>query len=635
MGAFILAVVTMAGAAAPVVPIAPLDPAEPFVPEGRPLEGLVITLDAGHGGHAHQAGYAGSARGINTRVVEGDINLLVAAQLRWHLQMAGATVHMTRWDDRRVTLNPPDRATVRAEELGARLALAEATRSHLFLSLHHNSSPRRTAHGVMILIWPTDKAGRPQPLEVAFADLLREEVEKTVPTAERFSHYVVDHPLASASDIPSAVVEYGFLSNPDFDAWVVTPGAHRKEAIGTYNAIVRMWTEHRAGLEELRTRLFPDSTPVTPAPPRDEFAAIFRSLWPAGTPVATAADANRLLSLWRATRLSDATNFHVRTAVTRRDDGTWVLDGAASHPLLREAAARLLAAAGCTPLENQIRQLPAPELGEARWGITRVPFALTWGEPREHVDVQTSLLLGEPVHLLDIAAGGDYYLVQGIDGYTGWVRRDAVRRMTREEFDGWRARPRARLLRDVMVDDFRLPVGAVLPAEPAADQPGMARVLIPAPVRATGMTTQTLVPMEALTMERGAAAGVLAAEAARTFLGAPYVFGGRSVQGVDCSGLNSAAWSAAGITIPRDARQQVMAGELVAPWSHRGALRPGDLVFFLDETGKVFHTGIAMGGGVILHSSPPEVHLTSIEPGHPHYSEFWATRYAFSRRIVP
>lgn len=45
--------------------------------QGRPLEGLIITIDPGHGGSAHQPGY-GSARGVNSRVIEGDLNMLVA-----------------------------------------------------------------------------------------------------------------------------------------------------------------------------------------------------------------------------------------------------------------------------------------------------------------------------------------------------------------------------------------------------------------------------------------------------------------------------------------------------------------------------------------------------------------------------
>ncbi|MCC5875846.1 MAG: N-acetylmuramoyl-L-alanine amidase, partial [Candidatus Sumerlaeia bacterium] len=161
------------GTAFAAIPI-PDDYDPPFRPVDRPLEGLVITVDPGHGGSSFSQGYHGSARGVNSRVVEGDLNMRVSALLYHHLQDAGAQVHMTRLDDRKVTLG----ATGRAVELGARTQLAEETRSHLFLSIHHNSAARASAHGVVILIWPTDSEGNAQPLERAFADILREEIQK-------------------------------------------------------------------------------------------------------------------------------------------------------------------------------------------------------------------------------------------------------------------------------------------------------------------------------------------------------------------------------------------------------------------------------------------------------------------------
>jgi N-acetylmuramoyl-L-alanine amidase len=168
----------------------------PFVPVDQPLEGLVITIDPGHGGSAWAEGYAGSARGVNSRAVEGDLNMLVAGAL-WHLlRKAGADVTITRWDDRKVTLGD----TAAAEELGHRVQMAVESRAHLFVSLHHNAAPRASADGVGALIWPTDSAGQDQPLERALEQCLREEVEKRVHFAEHFPPYMSKHPLVAGSD---------------------------------------------------------------------------------------------------------------------------------------------------------------------------------------------------------------------------------------------------------------------------------------------------------------------------------------------------------------------------------------------------------------------------------------------------
>ncbi|HNM47412.1 MAG TPA: NlpC/P60 family protein, partial [Candidatus Sumerlaeota bacterium] len=87
--------------------------------------------------------------------------------------------------------------------------------------------------------------------------------------------------------------------------------------------------------------------------------------------------------------------------------------------------------------------------------------------------------------------------------------------------------------------------------------------------------------------------------------------------------------------LPRDAFQQGIVGELVAtPW-YREGLRPGDTLFFLDETGKVYHTGIALGKNRFIHSSPPEVQVSSFDPADPLYSEGWTKQFSFGRRPLP
>ncbi|MBX3730448.1 MAG: N-acetylmuramoyl-L-alanine amidase [Candidatus Sumerlaeia bacterium] len=589
--ALVLVLASWAGASVPV----PDDYEPPFFPEGRPLEGLVITIDAGHGGSSFSGGYHGSARGTVTRVVEGDLNMHVTALLYHHLKDAGASVHMTRRDDRKVTLGP----TGRAEELGARTAVAEQTRSHLFLSLHHNSSPRATAHGVMMLIWPTDKAGEPQPLEVAFANFLREEVEKVVPHSEPFSHYVVDHPLASGTDLPSAVVEFGFLSNADFDQWVVLPTSAKHEARGAYNGVVRMWQTHREELEALRDRVLPPAEPVASAAPASD------------------PEAARIIANFRRTNLSDATTFHLDARAVRVD-GELVLTGSTNFPILRDAIAAELGRALSLPVRNELRVLPDEVLGPDPFGVCTIPMAMTWGEPVEGRNVQTQLLLGEPLFLLDRNAEETHYLVHGIDGYLGWVRADAVRRVSREEFAAMMTGPAVRLRHDIMRDDFRMPPGSFVRTDEAG-------TLVPPDGKPAAA------PPEAVRLLNGAP-GRQALETAMGLLYVPYVFGGRSSQGLDCSGLVGVAWAAAGVQLPRDARQQAIVGRLVATaWFPEGML-PGDALFFIDQTGRVIHTGISLGGMRFVHASPPEVQINSLDPADPLYSAGWTKAFCFARR---
>jgi cell wall-associated NlpC family hydrolase len=97
------------------------------------------------------------------------------------------------------------------------------------------------------------------------------------------------------------------------------------------------------------------------------------------------------------------------------------------------------------------------------------------------------------------------------------------------------------------------------------------------------------------------AAGAEPLEAARSFLGVPYEWGGLSERGIDCSGLVHMAYRAAGRFVPRDAHEQEDAGEPVEE------PQPGDLVTYGPEGGgdgeRADHVAFWLGDGSILHAT--------------------------------
>jgi len=115
---------------------------------------------------------------------------------------------------------------------------------------------------------------------------------------------------------------------------------------------------------------------------------------------------------------------------------------------------------------------------------------------------------------------------------------------------------------------------------------------------------------------------------ARGFLGLPYVWGGRSGFCVDCSGLTGLVHEVHGITIPRDAGPQALDGG--ATRVERGALRPGDLIFYASEPddpsgGSIHHVTLYAGDGAMIEAFN---HRTPVRVTPVRDAEYWgAVRY--------
>lgn len=120
---------------------------------------------------------------------------------------------------------------------------------------------------------------------------------------------------------------------------------------------------------------------------------------------------------------------------------------------------------------------------------------------------------------------------------------------------------------------------------------------------------------------------------ASLFINAPYLWGGKSILGMDCSGFVQIVFSIHGYSLPRDAREQALFGEVVADLTQS---RSGDLAFFTNSNGAVVHVGILTEGQQIIHASG-NVHFDRVD-SQGIYSEVLGkyTHHLHSiKRIIP
>ncbi len=295
-------------------------------------------------------------------------------------------------------------------------------------------------------------------------------------------------------------------------------------------------------------------------------------------------------------------------------------------------------------ITDSIQLLPENTIGEKHWGIVPLSVINIRSEPDFTAEMITQATLGTPVKILDREKG--WLLVQTPDRYIGWTNT-SVRLMNEKEFKSIN-RKKKLIVNDYNTVIYECPskqslqvmevlAGNILVQENKKKQGDFRQVSLPG--GKTGFVPVNSVKTFSAWQKSIRLTGDNIAEYSKKFLGLPYLWGGTSSRGVDCSGFTKTVFFMHGLILPRDASQQFHTGSEVDISAGFSNLKTGDLLFFgqkdVANPGhfKVVHVAIYIGNLRFIHSSE-YVRISSLDPESADYDRYNAERLIGVRRII-
>jgi gamma-D-glutamyl-L-lysine dipeptidyl-peptidase len=292
--------------------------------------------------------------------------------------------------------------------------------------------------------------------------------------------------------------------------------------------------------------------------------------------------------------------------------------------------------------QDKILMLPAEDLGDKVYGVIDLSTANIRGNRANQAELVTQALLGTPIKIYKLE--NDWYLIQTPDKYLGWTEGNSFRKMNKQEFEKWQNAAKVIFIKKYGTA-FSEPNANSTPVSDLV----MGNILIK--LNAEGEFIKVKFPDQRVAYVPNASVedftkwlnnvdltqrNVLST--AIQFMGTPYLWGGTSDKGFDCSGFTKTVFFMNGVILPRDASQQALTGEPVDTKDGFGNLQPGDLLFFgkkatPDSKEKVTHVGMYIGNSEFINSSGM-VKINSLKKGTENFSDYRLQTFLKAKRII-
>lgn len=300
-----------------------------------------------------------------------------------------------------------------------------------------------------------------------------------------------------------------------------------------------------------------------------------------------------------------------------KNEGQYMIE--TTVPAAKTAFERLLEDSGNKTIV-EFNVLPDNTVGDKKNGVVRLSVVDVRYTPANQAEMVTQAIMGTPVDLLKKA--GDYYLIRTPEGYIAWLKGASLTAMDDATFTAWQTSDKLMFTADfghafTEADKNSMRVSDLVMGNLVkliGNEGDYYKVAYPDGRKAFISMDQAIPYNDWLAQTELTAENVL--RVAKSMLGVPYLWGGTSVKGVDCSGFTKTSFYMSGLVIPRDASQQVNSGVDIDILTNNEVdrnkvlanLKPADLLFFADRKGRVenprvTHVAIYLGNGEFIHAS--------------------------------
>lgn len=315
-----------------------------------------------------------------------------------------------------------------------------------------------------------------------------------------------------------------------------------------------------------------------------------------------------------------------------------ILKGETNIPAAKEAVISLLRKRGVEFLDSLIA-LPDTAVIREPWGLVNVSVSNLRSAPAFNSEMVSQALMGTPVRILK--KDGGWFLIQTPDMYLGWVDSDAIESGTDSDHNTWKSSRRVFYTKktgDILEDQNSgkaisdIVAGCIV--EVSGDRKGFYEVRLP-DGRKGFVSKEECILLDDLTTDKYLKPENLLS-AAVSFTGIPYLWGGTSVKGFDCSGFVKTVYFLNGLILARDASLQFRNGIEIGKESYPDSLKKGDLLFFgsyRDGIPRATHVGIYIGDSEFIHASGM-VKINSLDSTRSNFSRYRKNSFLGTRRII-